>query len=102
MNKSDILRLAQEAGLDVTQIDVIAGSIHGADIITEELARFAELVAAGEREDARNDEREGIACFLEALGYSDLAGQVLAAMTRKINQERRNQAIDAFLARRGR
>jgi hypothetical protein len=45
------------------------------------------------QEEARNDEREGIACFLEAIGQHDLAGQVFAGMTRPINEERRNAAI---------
>ena len=50
MNNSDILQFAQEAGFEVTHQGVIAGSVHGADIITEELARFAQLVAAVERD----------------------------------------------------
>lgn len=50
---------------------------------------------------ARNDEREQIACFLQALGQTELAAQVFAGMTRPINEERRNRAIDTYVATRG-
>lgn len=48
-----------------------------------------------ELDEARNDEREQIACFLTAIGHHDIASQVFAAMTRPVNQERRNAAHDA-------
>lgn len=50
--------------------------------------------------EARNDEREDIACYLEAFGYHNLAGQIFAGMTRSINEDRRGLAIQANLLRK--
>lgn len=54
-----------------------------------------------ELEEARNNEREGIACFLEGVGSPGLAAQVFAGMTRPVNEAKRNAAIDAALQQKG-
>jgi hypothetical protein len=63
----------------------------------EEVAAFAQAMAKRTtppaQGDARNDEREGIACFLESMGYHELAGQVFAGMTRPIDEKKRRNAI---------
>ena len=46
MNREDILRMAQEAGFDYSDAELSWESV----ICTEELERFASLVASAERE----------------------------------------------------
>lgn len=46
-------------------------------------------------EEARNEEREGIACYVESQGFHRLADEVFAGMTRPVDEARRNTAIDA-------
>ena len=46
MNRADIIRMAQEAGFDYSGVELSWESV----ICTEELERFAALVASAERE----------------------------------------------------
>jgi hypothetical protein len=53
MNRDDIIRMAQEAGLEVSDVGHEIGFIWCSEEypIDEEIYRFAELVAAAEREE---------------------------------------------------
>lgn len=79
--------------------DADTNALHrdAADVIASQSAEIARL--KGKLEEARNDEREKIGCFLVALGHHDLAGQVFAPMTRTVNDERRGAAFDSWIVR---
>jgi len=63
--------------------------------------RLALSQQAAQERDARDDERERIACFLEASGHHDIAAQVFAGMTRPIDKDKRGAAVRAAIAHKG-
>ena len=61
------------------------------DIVDRLMQAVAPLI-----EEARNDEREGIACSLLAQGRISLSGEILAGLTRPVNQARHDAALNAW------
>ena len=65
------------------------GSAMTPDQITDRLLSAVELLV----DEARNDERESIACYLESQGHHHLAGEIFAGLTRPVNESLRSIAL---------
>ncbi len=60
MNREDIIRMAQEAGFFIQQNEIYSRSTQSDQELTEDLERFAALVASAERERILDICKEGL------------------------------------------
>jgi len=81
--RMDILQKNEKLKERVSELEA---QLPGVDVPAEALP------VDSDAEQARNDEREGIACFLEARGHHDIASQVFAGMRRPVDEARRRAA----------